>query len=101
MNNKRGIAPFHILDSLSALVLLGVIGMGALQEGAVKPAFEFSMEMLVVLLVGIVGWFVRNMIKDMCKDLEKEREHGREMSKRIGDLAQKVSKMEGFMERDD
>ena len=98
MNNKRGITPFHILDGLSALVLAGVIGMGALQEGAVKPAIEFSMEMLVVLLVGVVGWFVRNMIRDMRQDVEKEQKHGREMSARIGEIAQKVSKIEGRME---
>ena len=98
ISNKRGMAPFQILDTLGALILVGVIGMGALQEGAVKPAIEFSMEMVVVVLVGIVGWFVRNMIKDMCKDLEKEQEHRRELSKRLGILSDKVSKIQGRME---
>ena len=97
--NKRGMTPFHLLDALGALILVGVIGMGAVQEGAVKPAIEFSMELVVVALVGIVGWFVRNMIKDMCKDLEKEQEHGRDLSKRIGELSEKVHKLEGRMEK--
>ncbi len=97
--NERGTSPAHVIDALGGLILLGLVTMGALQEGAVKPAVEFSMDVVVLALVAIVGWFVRTTFHDMRKALNEEKEHGRELSKRLGILSNKVSKMEGFMEK--
>ena len=93
----------YVLDILGGMIFLGFVGVGALQDGAVKPAIDMESGLLVLvgILVAIVGWFVRTAFKDMCKELEDQKDYDRSLSKRLGELAEKVSRMEGRMEAED
>ena len=86
----------YVLDILGGMILLGFVGVGALQEGAVKPPIDMETVLLslVGLLVLIVGWFVRNTLME-------QREHGKKLSERFGLLSDRVAKMEGRMEAED